>query len=122
MKFFMKKTTISQVLQQLRHKAGYPVYISDIQIEKDLYESLGNSSKIFYGRLRNMRVFRIVIPRRKIVYAVGRPVRVKNEYNIQIMAIKSVRAYNSSEVYMRYNPSWGARQHYRGNNYNIQIR
>lgn len=105
-------------LKQFRHETKRPVWISDTQLEKELQKALDTSSKIFYGRLRSMRVFRISIPGRKTVYAVGRPMVVEGKYNMQIVSIKSMRAYYSSEAYMRYNPSWGAKRHYKKVNYN----
>lgn len=85
MKFFIKRPT---AIEQFRRKAGYPEDVDRAALEEELRVALDASSKEFYGRLDGRQVFRIEIPGRHTVYAVGQP-KSSKDYDATIMSIQS---------------------------------
>lgn len=86
MKFFIKRPT---AIDQFRREAGYPDDADPVQLEEELRAALDDSSQKFYGRLQGRQVFRIQIPGRKTVYAIGDPPKPDKEYDAVITAVKS---------------------------------
>jgi hypothetical protein len=88
------------VIKQWRKIREHPNHINDTYVEKELHRMLNASSNVFYGRLRNKRIFRIQT-QNKIVYAIGQPT-IKG---MVIIAIKSEYIYYSNRLYMRHEKS-----------------
>jgi len=86
MKFFIKRPA---AVEQFRQQAGYPDDADPVQVEEELRAALAESAKQFYGRLQGRQVFRIQIPNRKTVYAIGDPPKPGKEYDAVISHVKS---------------------------------
>lgn len=86
MKFFIKRPT---AIDQFRREAGYPDDADPVQLEEELRTALDESSQKFYGRLQGRQVFRIQIPGKQTVYAIGDPPKPGKEYDAVITAVKS---------------------------------
>ncbi len=93
MKFFIKRPT---AVVQFRREAGYPDDADPVELERELRAALTESTREFYGRLEGRQIFRIQIPGKKTVYAVGNPAKHARDYDMVISSIKSEEAYRQN--------------------------